>query len=149
MTTLKNLAILVALLAGGTLPAMAQDAASDTVTLSAAQQSAVWTDLTKQAINQNVAGFDATIGTFVPDIVETEPVPSDVTANNPSLKPYYFAMIDHKIVIVDPSNKVIADVLTSIDHQLGHQRLAKSEGRVGSARTKSLILSSQISARLW
>jgi len=149
MTTLKNLAIVVALLAGGTLPAMAQDAASDSVTLSAAQQSAVWTDLSKQAINQNVAGFDATIGTFVSDIIETEPVPNDVTANNPSLKPYYFAMIDHKIVIVDPSNKVIADVLTSIDHQLGHQRLAKSEGRVGSARIKSLILSSQISAPLW
>ena len=149
MTILKNLAIQVALLAGGTLPAMAQDAASDTVTLSAAQQSAAWDDRSKQAINQNVAGFDATIGTFMPDIVETEPLPSDVADNNPSLKPYYFAMVDHKIVIVDPSNKVIADVLAAVDHQLGHQRLAKSEGRVGSARTKSLILSSQISAPLW
>ena len=105
MTTLKNLAILVALLAGGTSLAMAQDGASDTVTLSAAKQSAVWQDLSEQAINQNVASFDATIGTFVPDIVEIEPIPSDVTANNPSLKPYYFAMIDHKIVIVDPANK--------------------------------------------
>jgi len=145
MTTLKNLAILVALLAGGTSLAMAQDGASDTVTLSAAKQSAVWQDLSEQAINQNVASFDATIGTFVPDIVEIEPIPSDVTANNPSLKPYYFAMIDHKIVIVDPANKVVADVLTAIDHQ----RLAKGEARVGSARTKSLILSSQIGPSLW
>ena len=30
----------------------------------------------------------------------------------PSLKPYDFAMVDHKLVIVDPSNKVIADVLS-------------------------------------
>ena len=146
MTTLKNFAILAALLAGGTSLAMAQDAASDTVTLSAAQQSAAWKDLGKQAINQNVAGFNATIGTFVPDIVETEPVPSDVMANNPSLKPYYFAMIDHKIVIVDPSNKVIADVLTSTGQQLGRQRLAPGEAKVDPARTKKLILSSQNSA---
>ena len=30
----------------------------------------------------------------------------------PSLRPYDFAIVDHKLVIVDPSNKVIADVLT-------------------------------------
>ena len=144
MTTLKNFAIAAALLVGGTSLAIAQDGASDTVTLSAAQRSAVWEDLSKQAINQNAADFDATIGTFVPDIVEIEPIPSDVTANNPSLKPYYFAMIDRKLVIVDPSNKVIADVLTTIDQQLGHQRSATGEGRVRSARTKRLILTSQI-----
>jgi hypothetical protein len=28
------------------------------------------------------------------------------------LRPYNYAMIDHKLVIVDPTNKVIADVLT-------------------------------------
>jgi outer membrane murein-binding lipoprotein Lpp len=149
MTTLKKFAILVALLAGGTSLAKAQDGASDTVTLSAAQQSAVWTDLSKQAINQNAAGFDATIGTFMPDIVEIEPIPGDVTANNPSLNPYYFAMVDHKLVIVDPSNRVIAGVLTTIDQQLGHERPAIGQRRVASARTKRLILSSQSSPWGW
>jgi hypothetical protein len=33
---------------------------------SAAQRSAVWNDLSKEATNQNASGFDATIGTFVP-----------------------------------------------------------------------------------
>jgi Protein of unknown function (DUF1236) len=145
MTTLKNLAILVALLAGGTSLAMAQDGASDTVTLSAAQRSAAWKDLSKRATNQGGAGFDATIGTFVPDTVNIEPIPSDVTANNPSLKPYYFAIVDHKLVIVDPSNNVIADVLTTI----GHQRPATGEGRVGSVRTKRQILSSQVRPWWW
>jgi hypothetical protein len=28
------------------------------------------------------------------------------------LRPYDFAMVNHKLVIVDPSNKVIADVLS-------------------------------------
>jgi hypothetical protein len=132
MTTLKNVAIIAALLAAGTALAIAQNGASanskgtsrtatsastalhgtDTVILSTAQRSAVWNDLSKKATNQNAAGFDATIGTFVPNTVKIEPIPSKVTASNPSLRPYGFAMVDRKLVIVDPSNKVIADVLT-------------------------------------
>jgi hypothetical protein len=71
-----------------------------------------WNDLSKQATNQNAAGFDATIGTFVPKTVKIEPMPSKTAASVPSLRPYDFAMVGHKLVIVDPSNKVIADVLT-------------------------------------
>jgi hypothetical protein len=119
MSTLKSFAILAALLVSGTSLAMAQDGASDTVILSAAQRSAVWKDLSKQATNQDAAGFDARIGTFVPDTVKIEPIPSNVTANEPSLKPYYFAMVDHTLVIVDPSNKVIADVLTQSNSERG------------------------------
>jgi len=85
---------------------------TDTVILSAAQRRAVWNDLSKQATNQNASGFDATIGTFMPNTVKIEPMPSNVTANNPSLRPYDYAMVDHKLVIVDPTNKVIADVLS-------------------------------------
>lgn len=85
---------------------------TDTVILSAAQRRAVWKDLSKQANNQNATGFNATIGTFVPKSLKIEPMPGNVTANNPSLRPYDFAMVGHKLVIVDPSNKVIADVLT-------------------------------------
>jgi uncharacterized membrane protein len=85
---------------------------TDTVILSAAKRRAIWNDLHKQATNQNAAGFDATIGTFMPNTVKIEPIPSKLAANNPSLQPYDFAMVNHKLVIVDPSNKVIADVLT-------------------------------------
>jgi Protein of unknown function (DUF1236) len=84
---------------------------TDAVILPAAQRSAVWNDLSKQATNQNAAGFDAATGTLVPSTVKIEPIPNKLTANNPSLRPYDYAMVDHKLVIVDPSNKVIADVL--------------------------------------
>ena len=58
---------------------------SDTVILSAAQRRAVWNDLNKQATNQNAAGFDATIGTFLPKTVKIEPIPSKTAADIPSL----------------------------------------------------------------
>ena len=103
-----------ALLLSGVATASAATAMhpSDTVILSAAQRRAVWNDINKQATNQSAAGFDATIGTFLPGTVKIEPMPSKAAANIPSLRPYDFAMVDHKLVIVDPSNKVIADVLT-------------------------------------
>ena len=85
---------------------------SDSISLSAAQRKTVWNDLNRQATNQNAAGFNATIGTFVPNTVKLQPIPSKVAADVPSLQPYDFAMVGHKLVIVDPSNKVIADVLT-------------------------------------
>jgi Protein of unknown function (DUF1236) len=83
---------------------------SDTVILSAAQQRAVWNELSKQATNQNASGFNAETGTFVPSSVKIEPIPSKATANNAQLRPYDYAMVDHYLVIVDPTNKVIADV---------------------------------------
>jgi hypothetical protein len=84
---------------------------SDTVILSAAQRRAVWNALSKST-DQNATGLNAAVGTFVPKTVKIKPIPGKVTADNPSLKPYDFAMVDHKLVIVDPTNKVIADVVT-------------------------------------
>jgi hypothetical protein len=130
MTTLNRFVIVAALLAGGTSLAVAQNSGqtpatnpshatksaaahgTDTVILSAAQRRAVWKDLSKQATNQNATGFKARVGTFVPKSMKIEPMPGNVTANNPKLRPYGFAMVGNKLLIVDPSNKVIADVLT-------------------------------------
>ena len=110
----KQTAIVSALLLCGVATASAATAMhpSDTVVLSAAQRSAVWNDLSKQATNQNAAGFNAAIGTFLPNTVKIEPMPSKTAAQVPSLRSYDYAMVGHKLVIVDPSNKVIADVLT-------------------------------------
>ena len=40
----------------------------------------VWNDLNTQATNQNAAGFNATIGTFVPNTVQLQPIPSRAAA---------------------------------------------------------------------
>jgi hypothetical protein len=84
---------------------------TDTVILSAAQRRALWNDLGKQAANQNASGFEAQTGTFVPGSVKIGPIPDKAAANNPQLRPYDYAMVDHDLVIVDPANKVIADVV--------------------------------------
>jgi hypothetical protein len=97
---------------GTSEPAASALHGTDTVILSAAQRRAIWNELSKQATNQKAEGFDATIGTFVPNTVKIVPIPRNVAAKTHSLRPYDFAMVDRRLVIVDPSNKVIADVLT-------------------------------------
>ena len=112
----KQTAILsaVALLLCGvaTASAATTNGASDTVILSAAQRTTAWNDLNRHTTNQSASGFDAAIGTFVPKTVKINPMPSKAAADVPSLRPYHYAMVDHKLIIVDPSNEVIADVLT-------------------------------------
>jgi hypothetical protein len=129
MNSLKSFAMVAALLAGGTSLALAQNTPSaagaseqaaspanathgtDTVILSAAQRRALWNNLSKQVTNQSASGFEAQIGTFIPSSVKIEPIPGKAAANNPQLRPYDYAMVDHDLVIVDPANKVIADVV--------------------------------------
>jgi hypothetical protein len=84
---------------------------TDTVILSAAQRRALWNDLSKQATNQSASGFEAQTGTFLPKSVKIEPIQGKAAASNPQLRPYDYAMVDHNLVIVDPTSNVIADVV--------------------------------------
>jgi hypothetical protein len=84
---------------------------TDTVILSAAQRRSLWNELSKQATNQSASGFEAQTGTFLPKSVKIEPIPGKAAANNPQLQPYDYAMVDHDLVIVDPTSNVIADIV--------------------------------------
>ena len=91
---------------------MAQPA-SDTLSLTSAQQKTVWNDLHGQATEQKApSGFNATIGAIVPSTVKTEPVPSKAATSVPALKSFNFAMVDGKLLIVNPSDKKIVDVIS-------------------------------------
>ena len=58
------------------------------------------------------AGFSAVAGAVVPNSVTTAPITSKAASDVPALKPYHFAMLQHKLVIVNPANKKIAEVIT-------------------------------------
>jgi hypothetical protein len=91
---------------------MAQPA-SDTLTLTSAQQKTVWNDLHGQATEQKApSGFNATVGAIVPSTLKTEPVPSKAATSVPALKSFNFAMVDGKLLIVNPSDKKIVDVIS-------------------------------------
>src|SRR6516162_4273564 len=82
--------------------------ASDTLTLTSAQQKTVWNDLHGQATEQKApSGFNATVGAIIPSTVKNEPVPSKAATSVPALKSFNFAMVNGKLLIVNPSDKKI------------------------------------------
>ena len=87
--------------------------ASDTLTLTTAQRQKAWKDLYTSALNQKTpAGFKATVGAIVPSKVVTAPVTTKAASAIPALKPYKFAMVQKKLVIVNPKDRKIAEVIT-------------------------------------
>ena len=84
----------------------------DALTLSEAQRKMAWQDLYMDSLNQNTPpGFDAVVGTTVPNTIVIAPVTAQAGSDVPALKPYSFAMVQKKLVIVNPSNRKIANVI--------------------------------------
>ena len=92
---------------------MAKPGVNDTLSLASTQQKTAWNDLKGQASNQPApAGLQTTIGSIVPASVMLAPVPSKAASDVPMLKPYDFAMVSGKLLIVNPSDRKIAEVIT-------------------------------------
>jgi hypothetical protein len=86
--------------------------ASDTLNLTTAQRKTVWDDLYTGALNQKTpSGFNATVGATVPSNIVTAPVTAKAASDVPVLKPYKFAMLQKKLVIVNPNDGKIAEVI--------------------------------------
>jgi hypothetical protein len=87
--------------------------ASDSLNLTSAQRKTAWSDISKTAAAQTAPkGFDAKVGVVIPSSIKTSPVPVTTASDVPALRPYSFAMLQKKIVIVNPNDKKIAEVIT-------------------------------------
>lgn len=95
-----------------TPPAM-QSMAKDSLSLTHAQQRTAWRDLSKQASTQSApSNFTVSVGATVPGDVSLQSVPAKVAARVSSLKPYDYALLHNRLLIVNPSDKKIVDVIT-------------------------------------
>ncbi len=87
--------------------------ASDTLQLSDAQQKSIWTDVSRHATNQTApSGFNATVGAAMPSGVSTHPLPRQARRDVPAVRPYRYAMMQDKVLIVNPSDHKVADVVS-------------------------------------
>ncbi|MFZ3352928.1 MAG: DUF1236 domain-containing protein [Xanthobacteraceae bacterium] len=115
--------VAAALLSGATVASAAGMAQSnptgpqpvrDTLTLTSAQQKTAWNDLHGLATRQVApAGFQAKVGTPVPGSVMIMAVSNKAAKAVPALKPYSFTVVNHKLLIVNPNSRTIAEVITS------------------------------------
>jgi hypothetical protein len=86
--------------------------ANDTLSLDAAQQRTAWKDLNSQAAQNAPANFDAAAGAKVPNTLTIKAVPSKVARDVSQLRPYDFAKLQGKVLIVNPGDRMIAEVIS-------------------------------------
>jgi hypothetical protein len=116
MKTRTTIAVITAALLSGVTVASAasmQPRASDSLNLNSTQQKTAWRDLNTPSLNQTApTGFNATVGAVVPGSVTTASMPNKAARDVPALRPYDFAMLQHKVVIVNPTDKKIAEIVS-------------------------------------
>ena len=89
------------------------DKARDSLRLTHTQQKTAWHDLYMGSLNQKTPPeFNAVVGAVLPSSVVSAPITRRAAGDVPSLKPYDFAMVQKKLVIVNPSDRKIAEVIT-------------------------------------
>jgi Protein of unknown function (DUF1236) len=86
--------------------------ASDMLSLTGTQQKSAWKDLGKSSSQSAPSGFRPMVGAVVPSAIKIEAVPSKAATDVPQLKPYDFAVVQGKLLIVNPADKKIAEVIT-------------------------------------
>jgi Protein of unknown function (DUF1236) len=86
--------------------------AKDSLSLTRSQERTAWRDLGKRAASQTAPGnFTASVGATMPGDVALRSVPAKVAARVSSLKPYDYALLQGKLLIVNPGDKKIVDVI--------------------------------------
>jgi hypothetical protein len=83
------------------------------LSLTTAQRKLAWQDAGRNATAQKApTGFMPRVGATVPNDVTLKPVPATLAQQVGALKSYDYALVKHELLIVDPSNKKVVDVIT-------------------------------------
>jgi hypothetical protein len=86
----------------------------DNLSLTTTQEKLAWNDLSKQAASQRApSNFSATVGTTVPNDIMLRSIPRKVASQLPTLKPYRYARLPNELLIVNPRDKKVVDVINS------------------------------------
>jgi len=86
--------------------------ASDSLTLSAQQQKTAWNDLSSTAASSAPASFQPTTSSAIPSTLAVHAIPAKTASAVPALQPYDYAKINGKLLIVNPHDMMIAEVIT-------------------------------------
>ena len=104
----------VAAASGGNNMSKSTSMPKDTLTLTSKQQKTAWLDISKHAKKENApTHFTAKNGAIVPSSLTTYPVPKTVASKVPVLRQDQYALLgNEKLLIVNPNDKKVADVIT-------------------------------------
>jgi len=111
----KGATALVLLLAGAGLAAAAGNtamASKDRLSLTSTQQHTIFQSVKSQGTKEALpSGFKAAIGEALPASLTLRPLPGDATSKVPAVKSYDYVMLQNELLIVNPKDRKIVDIL--------------------------------------
>lgn len=117
MTTLKTIAlgaVIAIASSSSSLAATTPGQPTDRLSLTDAQQKEAYNDLYMSPFAQTPpSGFKAVVGAVVPRSIATGRMPSKAATAVPVLRSYSFGIIKNKVLIVNPSDNKVVDVISS------------------------------------
>jgi Protein of unknown function (DUF1236) len=79
--------------------------------LTPAQRRAIYAAAAKDRSKTAKTGFAPKIGADVPPMLELNPLPDEITADNQSAKFFEYTIVQDKVVLVDPTRMRVVDVI--------------------------------------
>jgi len=84
----------------------------DSLSLTRQQQRTAFRDISQQASSQSApSSFNASVGATIPNDITIQPVPAKLAARVSSLKPYDYALLPDHLLIVNPNDKKVVEVI--------------------------------------
>jgi Protein of unknown function (DUF1236) len=114
---IRNTAAAVALLLASTgLAAAAGSGAmapNDRLGLTSTQEHTLVQDINKQSVKKATppSDFKAALGQSVPNSISLHALPSNATSQVPAVKSYDYAMLPNQLLIVNPKDRKIVDII--------------------------------------
>ena len=100
------------------------------------------------AVNQYLPpGFSTSVGWALPNTIRIKPITHKAARYVPPLKPYDFAMVEGSLLIVNPSDKIIAEsdlgpLTLPLNDNVGFPLLDRSPFAYSNSSRRSSALSS-------
>jgi Protein of unknown function (DUF1236) len=89
-----------------------QPTAKDSLSLTRSQQRTAWNDIRKLDTSQAApTGFAASVGTTVPNEISLKSMPGNLASRVAALKPYDYVLVKGKLLIVNPGDKKVVEVI--------------------------------------
>ena len=87
-------------------------AAGDSVALSSQDQDTAWNDLSKSPASQPPSTFEPATSSAIPSTIRVRAIPPQIASDIPALRPYDYAKVPGKLLIINPHDMMIAKVIS-------------------------------------
>jgi hypothetical protein len=86
-------------------------AASVPLKLTVSQRQLVWSEIWKSSVSAIPIGFEASVGTPVPDAIRLQSLPQNVIERVPAIKDATYVKTRNQVILVDPLTRNVVAVI--------------------------------------